>query len=191
MLSKPFSCRGCPLYTEGAGFDRSRFDIWNAVWCRPPGNVLEGSGYENESVAHCRSQHWGGLPSRARVVVPMGNVALAAFTGRKGILAARGYVGGGPSGTHLLPTVHPSFVQRGQSKYSAAFIHDIQKAVELARSGIRVEPANYILDPSPQRAYEWALEFRRELSADPRVKLAYDIETTGKGEDEGDLDEED
>src|SRR3990167_7055049 len=187
MLSKPFSCRGCPLYTEGegfmepslvgadgygvalvgealgedeaeagkpfvgragfrltrliewAGFDRSRFDIWNAVWCRPPGNVLEGSGYENESVPHCQSQHWGWLPARARVVVPMGNVALAAFTGRKGILAARGYVAGGPNGTHLLPTVHPSFIQRGQSKYSAPFILDLQKAVELARFGLPAE----------------------------------------------------
>ena len=176
---------------EWAGLDRGRFDIWNAVWCRPPGNVLEGTPFEFGAVSHCRSQHWHGLTERARVVVPMGNVALAAFTGRKGILAARGYVERGPGTTHLIPTVHPSFIQRGQSKYSAAFIHDIQKAVELARSGLPIEPLSYAIDPSPQRALEWAKEYREELAINPRTKLAYDIETPGKGEDEGDLSEDD
>ena len=173
---------------EWAGLDRNRFDIWNSVWCRPPGNVLEGTDYERGAVSHCQAHHWGQLPARSRVVVPMGNVALAAFTGRKGILAARGYVQGGPSGVHLLPTVHPSFIQRGQSKYSAAFIHDIQKAVELARSGLRVEPTSYAIDPTPSRAYEWAQDYRKELARNPYVKLAFDIETPYKGEDEGDLD---
>ena len=239
MLSKPLSCRGCLLYTDGegfmraslaggdsynvalvgealgeaeaeagkpfvgpagfkltrliewAGFERSRFDIWNVVFCRPPGNLLESQPYEHGSIDHCRSHHWGGLPSRVSVVVPMGNVALGAFTGRKGILAIRGYVTGGPSGTHLLPTVHPSFIQRGQSKYSAAFIHDLQKAVELARRGLPVEVNNYTLDPLPGRAYEWALDYRRRLGQEPGLKLAFDIETPGKGEDEGDLAEDD
>ena len=173
---------------EWAGLDRSKFDIWNAIWCRPPGNVLEGTAFERESVTHCQAKHWGRLPSRARVVVPMGNVALAAFTGRKGILAARGYVAGGPAGTHLLPTVHPSFIQRGQSKYSAAFIHDIQKAVELARTGLPIAVSSYTIDPLPAAALAWAEGYREALKADPTVKLAFDIETPWKGEDEGDLD---
>ena len=176
---------------EWAGLDRGRFDIWNTVWCRPPGNALEGTAYEHGAISHCRDHHWGRLPERVRVVVPMGNVALGAFTGRKGILAARGYVSAGPNGTHLLPTVHPSFIQRGQSKYSAAFIHDLQKAVDLARSGLQVEPVSYLLDPSPQRAYEWALGYRKALIDNPRLRLAFDIETPGKGEDEGDLSEDD
>src|SRR3990167_354876 len=83
---------------EWAGLDRSRFDIWNVVWCRPPGNKLEGESFELGAVAHCRDRHWGGLLNRVRVVVPLGNVALSAFTGRKGILSIRGYVRGGPAG---------------------------------------------------------------------------------------------
>ena len=173
---------------EWAGLDRARFDVWNAVWCRPPGNVLEGTEVEHGAISHCQAHHWGGLPARVRVVVPMGNVALSAFTGRKGILATRGYVQGGPSGTHLLPTVHPSFIQRGQSKYSAAFIHDIQKAVELARVGLPIELNNYVIDPSPSRAYEWAQAYRETLTRAPQTRLAFDIETPYKGEDEGDLD---
>lgn len=176
---------------EWAGLDRSRFDIWNTVWTRPPGNYLDGAPYEDAAVQHCREAHWGSLVKRASVIVPMGNVALRAFTGRKGILSVRGYIQGGPEGTHLLPTVHPSFIQRGQSKYSAAFIHDIQKAVELARGGIQFQPLSYLLDPLPFQALQWAREYLGELSVNPSVRLAYDIETPGKGDDEGELSEDD
>lgn len=176
---------------EWAGLDRSRFDIWNAVWTRPPGNLLEGQAFELPAINHCREAHWGKLIKRANVIVPMGNVALGAFTGRKGILAVRGYIQPGPEGTHLVPTVHPSFIQRGQSKYSAAFIYDIQKAVELSRGGLQFEPVDYVLDPLPYKAYEWAKGYRLFLRDNPSTRLAYDIETPGKGDDEGDLSEDD
>lgn len=180
---------------EWAGFERERFDVFNTVWCRPPDNKLDGQSYEFGAVNHCRAHHWDGLLNRNRVIVPMGNVPLAAFTGRKGILSVRGYIQPGPMDTHLVPTVHPSFIQRGQSKYSAAFIHDLQKAVELARSGIRCEPTDYLLDPLPARAYEWARGYRdqlhkRDVGGEP-LYLAYDIETPGKSEDEGSLDPDD
>jgi uracil-DNA glycosylase family 4 len=176
---------------EWAGFERERFDIWNTVWCQPPENKLEGQPYESGAVAHCRAHHWSQLLSRPRVVVPMGNVAMGTLLGRKGILKARGYVYPG-GGFHLLPTVHPSFIQRGQSKYSAAFIHDLQKAVELAEKGLPIEALDYVLDPSPRVAYEWALHYRRELEGSQSpLRLAYDIETPHKGDDEGDLDVDD
>lgn len=176
---------------EWAGLDRSLFDIWNVVWTRPPNNILEGQAFELPAINHCREAHWGALIKRANVIVPMGNVALGAFTGRKGILAVRGYIQPGPEGTHLVPTVHPSFIQRGQSKYSAAFIYDVQKAVELSRGGLQFEPVDYMLDPLPYKALEWAKEYRRFLQARPNTRLAYDIETPGKGDDEGDLSEDD
>lgn len=173
---------------EWAGFDRGRFDIWNAVWCRPPGNILSGSEYESSAIAHCRTAHWDKLIARASILVPMGNTALNALTGRKGILETRGYVRPGPSGTLIVPTVHPSFIQRGQSKYSAAFIHDLQKAVNLTITGLPAEFVDYRLDPSPAEAYAWALEY---LHQTPLPRLAFDIETPYKGEDEGDLDTDD
>lgn len=176
---------------EWAGLDRARFDIWNVAWCRPPFNKLEGEEYETGAISHCRSAHWQGLLSRPRVLVPMGNVATNALLGRKQILRNRGYIWPGPSSTHVVPTVHPSFIQRGQSKYSAAFINDIQKAVRLASEGLVVEFTDYLIDPTPRRAYEWAQGYRKALAADPTIRLAYDIETPGKGEDEGDVDGED
>jgi len=176
---------------ELAGLDRSLFDIWNVTWCRPPDNKLEGQPYEGGAINHCRKQHWDRLIDRVSVIVPMGNVPLAAFTGRKGILSTRGYVRPGPGTTHLVPTVHPSFIERGMSKWSSAFINDIQKAVLIAREGLPIELTNYVLDPLPGEAYEWAKRYRASLNNDPTIRLAYDIETPGKGEDEEALSDDD
>lgn len=172
---------------EWAGLDRKRFDIYNAVWCRPPDNKLEGTPYEHAATAHCALAHWGHLLQRARVVVPMGNVATHALLQRKGVLQIRGYVW--PSdGRHIIPTVHPAFIQRGQSRWSAPFIHDIQKAVTLARDGMPPQLLSYELDPSPGLAYDWAKRYVAALGDDPTIRLAFDIETPWKDEDEEDLD---
>jgi hypothetical protein len=120
----------------------------------------------------------------------MGNVPLNALTGRKGILKTRGYIRPGPfEGSYTLPTVHPSFIQRGQSKYSAALIHDLQKAVDLARDGMRVEWLDYELDPPAGIAYGWAQRAAERLRKGDTF-LAFDIETPGKDEDEGELDDD-
>ena len=185
---------------EWAGLERSKFDIYNVVWCRPPNNQLEGMPYEDAAVEWWKP-YWRPLLSRADVVVPMGNVPMAAFTGRKGILKARGYFTTPDPNRllgdiRLLPTVHPSFIQRGQSKYSAAFIHDLQKAVAVAQGGMQFEAKDYLLDPTPADAYQWAKQYRvcldkwADMGGDP-IRLAYDIETPGKGEDESESDEDD
>lgn len=172
---------------EWAGYSRKQFDIINTAWCRPPDNKLEGTPYEIPAIAHCRQNHWQSLLSRSRVLVPMGNVPTGALLGRKGILSIRGYFE--TTDSHLvIPTVHPSFIQRGQSKWSAAFIHDIQKAVLAATDGIPPQFTDYLLDPSPLAAYEWAKGYRQALNADPSIRLAFDIETPGKGDEEDDLD---
>jgi hypothetical protein len=46
---------------------------------------------------------------------------------------------------------------------------------------------DYLLDPSPMDAYAWARAYLLALSMDPRLRLAFDIETPGKGDDEEDL----
>lgn len=168
---------------EWAGLERGKFDIFNAAWCRPPGNQLEGQPYELPSISHCREAHWGGLLPRSTVIVPMGNVPTHALLSRKGILAMRGYIYPGV-GFHILPTVHPSFIQRGQSRYSAAFINDLQKAVTLARDGLPPQVVSYSLDPTPMEAYRWAQEYEEALSRDPSLYLAFDIETPYKEEEE-------
>jgi DNA polymerase len=169
---------------EWAGFKREQFDIYNSVWCQPPSNQLEGTSYEESSISHCRSRHWGVLTQRSRVLVPMGNVPTGALLGRKGILKARGYVWEG-AGQYIVPTIHPSFIQRGNARYSAAFINDIQKAVRLAQGGLQPQFTNYLLDPLPSQAYQWAGEYLNRLNENRATYLSFDIETPiGKGEDE-------
>lgn len=172
---------------EWAGLERNRFDIYNSVWCRPPGNELNGTPYELPAIAYCKAAHWGDLLQRSRVIVPLGNVPTNALIGRKGILTTRGYIWQA-EGRHIIPTVHPSFIQRGQARWSAAFINDLQKAVELAAHGMPAQFLDYHLDPLPIQALEWAREYHRALAADPTIRLAFDIETPGKGEDEDDND---
>lgn len=171
---------------EWAGLERGKFNIYNSVWCRPPDNKLEGTSYEFPSIAHCKAAHWGSLLQSSKVIVPLGNVPTGALLGKKGILTLRGYIYDG-GGQRIIPTVHPSFIARGQAKYSAAFINDIQKAVKVATEGIPPQVLSYVLDPSPAEAYRWALEYRERLTNNPRIKLAFDIETPGKGDDEDDL----
>lgn len=173
---------------EWAGLDRNRFTIFNAVWCRPPNNKLEGEWYEEDAISHCKAAHWGRLLPASRVLVPMGNIPTGALIGRRtGILSNRGYVYPG-DGNWIIPTVHPSFIQRGAAKWSAPFINDLQKAVDLAANGMQPQVTDYLLDPSPLGALEWARAYRRRLDANPSLYCAFDIETPGKGEDEEDLD---
>jgi uracil-DNA glycosylase len=172
---------------EYAGLERKNFDIYNTVWCRPPDNKLEGTAWESTAIPACKTNHWGSLLSRSKVLVPLGNVPTHALTGKKGILKLRGYVEG-LDGRYVLPTVHPSFIQRGMSKWSAPLIHDLQKAVELARNGFAPQFLSYHLDPSPMQALEWARRYRERLLANPSTYLSFDIETPGKGDDEDDVD---
>lgn len=172
---------------QWAGFKREDFSIANTVWCRPPENKLEGTHYELPAIAHCRSQHWGGLLAKHRVVVPLGNVPTNALIGQKGILGIRGYVSSG-MGYHVIPTVHPSYIARGQSKWTAPLINDLQKAVFLSENGMPPQITDYTLDPSPMRAYQWALEYREALKRNPTLKCAFDIETPMKGDEEDEVD---
>lgn len=174
---------------EWAGFKREDFSIANAVWCRPPDNKLEGTPFEAGAVAHCREAYWQRMVDAHRVIVPLGNVPTAALLGFKGILQRRGYPY--QVGSHVvIPTLHPSFIQRGQAKWTAAVINDLQKAVSVATSGYQPIFKAYTLDPSPLEALRWAEEFERDYAAGKCRYLSFDIETPGKSEDEDELDDE-
>lgn len=189
-IGKPFQGRaGSRLnrLIDYAGLKRDLFDIYNTAWCRPPGNKLEGTEHEFTAIPHCRRQHWEALLSRSSVLVPLGNVPTYALLGKKGILKIRGYIEGS-NGRHVIPTVHPSYIQRGQSRWSAPLIHDLQKAVSIAANPPPPQFIQYLLDPSPEQAYRWATDYLQTLDRHPGTYLSFDIETPGKGDDEDDID---
>lgn len=123
----------------------------------------------------------------AKVVLTMGPTAYQSLLPRGDLLSRRGYVDG-VDGRYLIPTVSPGFIQRGNARWSAAFINDLQKSVALTRHGLPPQLTSYLLDPSPREALEWADAYRQLLTANPHTYLAFDIETPGKGADEDDLD---
>lgn len=172
---------------ERAGYKREQFQILNAVWCRPPNN----SQPPQEAIEHCK-QYWEPLVKlpETKVILAMGNAPLWATLGLEGVLSKRGYVWWSDKyECFVIPTVHPSFILRGNSNWEAAFLYDLRHAVEVAAEGWEPIQREYTLDPSPSRAMAWAIEFRDELRMNPDQALACDIETPDKSaaEDETDI----
>ena len=167
-----------------AGLQRDDFWIANALWCRPPNNKIEAP-YATPALKHCWDAHL--LPTitrlKPKVIVPLGNTALHQFTWGDGdVLKMRGY----PMPWRrsiLLPSVHPSYILRGNANYEAVLIHDLQRAVGLAQQGWHPATTQYVLDPSPEVALAWLDKFLP--SGRP---VSFDIETSDKRREEDELD---
>jgi hypothetical protein len=144
--------------------------------------LVEWAGFKWEDFRHIRSE----APPSDTVILAMGQQAQELTTDvKRHILDSRGYIYSGAS-SYVIPTVHPAFIQRGNARWSAAFINDLQKAVALAKGGYPPQVADYVLDPSPLVAYQWAQGYRERLRLHGGLRLAFDIETPGKGDDEDD-----
>jgi DNA polymerase len=172
---------------ERAGFKRGQFQILNAVWCRPPNN----SEPPTEAIEHCR-QYWEQVVTRpeTKVIVPMGNVPLFATLGSEGILSKRGYVWWSDTyQAYVLPTVHPSYIMRGNSKWEAAWMYDLRHAVEIAAKGWEPVVRENLLDPVPDVAMAWAERYAlRNAAQGFQLALGTDIETPDKSTAEDEVD---
>lgn len=167
--------------------EKPKDDFRLARLCEWAGFAL--ADFARLTIPNGETPDWAAFSHSAKVLVPMGPKATDSFAITGGVASGRGYLWS-RFGRHVIPTVSPGFIQRGNAKYSAAFIHDIQKAVVLAREGLPVNFTSYSLDPSPLKAYEWAQDYIKALAKDPSIYLAFDIETPGKDEDEEELDGE-
>lgn len=170
---------------ERAGYTRDQFQILNAAWCQPPGNRQP----TDQEVDHCR-QYWEPRlkADETKVIVPMGNVPLLATLNLEGITSKRGYVWWSDEyNAYILPTVHPSYIMRGNANWEAAFMYDLRHAVEIAREGWEPIERDYAIDPTPNDAAIWCETFKQVLYAYPGLFLGTDIETPEKAQ--GDEDE--
>ena len=167
-----------------AGFERSQFTLANALWCRPPRNDITLPCIP-KALSHCWQHHLHPAIRRLhpKVIVPLGNTALHQFANDQSIMETRGYV------THwrhhlLLPSIHPSYILRGNPNYEAVLIHDLQLAMRIAAGGYHRAGTHYVLDPSTGAARAWLTQ---ELTA-PTTPIAFDIETADKARDEDAVD---
>jgi uracil-DNA glycosylase family 4 len=228
MLSKPLSCKGCPLELLGEGFmqpdgrgtsgvalvgealgedeadsgkpfqgragnllnnaltragiDRGSLTILNAIQCRPPENKLLGKPYFQPALSHCKFKHLDPQlrAAKPKVIVALGGIPLLSLAEQGGILDARGYViWSSRYGAWIMPTVHPSYVIRGNYNYEAILIHDLQRAMEISQVGYRPKWGTYLLDPTPSEALTWA---KRAITSP--YPISADIETPRKGANE-------
>src|SRR4026209_2550430 len=103
-------------------FKREDFWITNLIRCRPPNNFLQGAPYEHAALAHCRPNLDRAISElQPKAILAVGGIALRELTGfvgrKRGIEDVRGYPLDGPSGITTIPTLHPAYIVRGNTRY--------------------------------------------------------------------------
>jgi len=154
---------------------RDDFLLANVISCQPPGNVITGAPYESAAIDHCRGFLEKTIREfRPKCILTLGNTPLRWFTGQWGIEGLRGYVFETPWGP-VVPTYHPSYIQRGKWNLARVVQLDILKALEVARGGtasLHVEKT-YELSPGIRELEVFHTRWLR-AGCPP---LAFDIET--------------
>lgn len=131
---------------------KAALNIVNVIGCRPKGNVFPTSRDWTatdrktalEAVQYCREHHF--LPalrnSQWSKIIALGDHALNALTGKRGILKWRGSplpLAGGDS-PQVMPTLHPAYLMRQAGLFSVA-VKDLRKPLVLP-------PEHYNLYPT-------------------------------------------
>lgn len=122
-IGKPFSGKaGQYLDTvlSEVGLPRNSVFISNAAKCRPPDNRTP----TKKEIRACNSYLQDEIRTvQPEYIVPLGNAALEAILGVKGIMKKRGTIitwkptfeGANPDGYKVLPTLHPAAILRNQA----------------------------------------------------------------------------
>lgn len=125
-----------------AGLTRSRYYITNFYDEQAPDNDVNIFRADKDKTAAALKRLAGEVAeAQPTVIVPMGAHALWAFTGQNSITPYRGAVTAAtrvaPVGTKLVPTFHPSHVQK-QWKFFPVVVADIIKAAAEERKGPKI-----------------------------------------------------
>lgn len=175
------------------GVTREAYPVDNVVRCTPP-HQLNVKAFP-DAVRHC--QYWaheaaaGAAPPR--VIVTLGALPtrhLLGLTAKKhtGIEEFHGtvhQVAAWP-GTYIVPTFHPSYLQRGATNLMGVVQWDLQRAFQVARDGWHPRPSSLVIDPPVDWFAAWVDVVIAARAQDPAAyPLAVDIETPDKGGDEG------
>lgn len=188
-----------------SGIDRATVRTTNIISCQPPGNWLEGAPWQHAAITHC-SRYLQPVLAEAqyahKVIVTLGATALHTILGplyqaygkTLAVKDFHGTVHRLPSGQYVIPTFHPSHLQRGAINLLDVVRFDIDRAHAVARDGWAPRPVSLVQDPSPAWFNAWVSRYLTAAAHDPSgVWLAVDCETPDKagGRDEGELTPED
>lgn len=154
------------------GLERPKVRVLNAIRCAPPGGRILRS--HERGCFPLLLEELGEMPN-LRLVVALGNTALLALTGKKGITSEHGQpreveLPGGRTIT-LIPAFHPSYVLR-EPGHLDAMVRDLTLAHRFLTEGAPERPAVSYRTLLGAEAWE---EFWREA----KDVVAYDFETRG------------
>ena len=186
------------LSTSSQQYTASGYVVHN---CRPPDNKLAGQSYEQDVLRTCGVHLDRTIQQHSpRAIVPLGDVPLRRVLGydrfAKGetLTKRRGF----PEWSHryncwIIPTFHPSYIMRGNRHLTQVFLSDVEKAIRIAREGLRPFTANLLSDPGVETVERYVSEIERRVRNGEQISLAYDIETPYKSDelDEDDLEVDD
>ena len=129
----PFIGRAGKVLTESlreAGKERGEVFITNVVKCRPPDNRDPKVGEIESCFPYLERQL---EIVRPELVLPLGNSAVKAVLGRKGITDIRGQIIE-KDGHRYFPTYHPAATLYNR-KLRPQFVKDLKKAIRIAEGG--------------------------------------------------------
>ena len=177
---------------------RDAFRVDNVCRCRPPQNWFDARApWYFSARQHCTRVHLGDtLAEGHQVIVALGGTALKYLVGMdKGVEINdwHGTVCQTPYGL-VIPTFHPSFLQRGAMNLFGVCSFDLQVALRVAQEGFQPETPSVVVDPSVEWFSWWVEQVEAAAGQDANaVWLSVDIETPDKsdGQDEGQLSSED
>lgn len=170
------------------GWQRGQVRIFNTINCLPPGMELRGAPYEYSAIDHCAVHRAPVLASPHQVIVAAGAVALRNRLHLEGLKSIRledfhGTVHADPErpGKWVVPTFHPSFLQRGAHNLIGTVSFDLQLAKEVALGQWTHQPIDRILDPPLEWVRAAIALLQQQVAADPgSVMIASDMETPDK-----------
>lgn len=178
------------------GWSRDAIRIDNTVRCRPPNDWFdERAPWYRGALAHCPYLERETLSAGPEVVVPMGATALRRVLGLEHYTKVRvqdfhGAILRDPTDRYwVVPTFHPSFLQRGAHNLIGTVLWDLQRA-ELARSGPPPRTGTLLIDPPIDQFRAWVDQVVAARTQDPAAfPISSDVETPDKagGRDEGEI----
>ena len=178
------------------GWSRDAIRIHNTISCHPPGDWFdERAPWYYPAMAHCPYLAES-LDDRPQVVVPMGMSALRRVLHLEHKKKVRvqdfhGSIIHDPTNRFwVVPTYHPSFLQRGATNLIGTVLWDLRRA-EAARDGGRpADDHSLVVDPPVEWFRAWVDQVVAARRQDPEAyPLSSDVETPDKagGRDEGEI----
>jgi DNA polymerase len=178
------------------GWSRDALRIHNVISCHPPNDWFdERAPWYYRAMSHCPYLE-ATLAERHPVVVTMGMTALRRVLHLEHKKKVRvqdfhGSVVRDPTDRFwVVPTYHPSFLQRGATNLIGTVLWDLRRAEEARDGGRPVSAHSLVIDPPVAWFTAWVDQVVAARQQDPGAyPLSSDIETPDKagGQDEGEI----